>query len=214
MAPHSSTLAWKIPWMEEPGRLQSMGSLRVGHNWATSVSCIGEGNGNPLQCSCLENPRDGGAWWAAVYGVAQSRTWLKQLSSSSSNTLQANFCALYQELGECVHIPVCDAYGCVCMQTGSWRIGGVLQLLPSPSVKLLHSRITGDRICQSWPATRFTWNHSLITGSWRGWKLPQAYQGLCSSFFFFSNTENCVGNRSSHFLCFLPRFILPSHSGQ
>ena len=49
-----------------------------------SLSCIGEGNGNPLQCSCLENPRDGGAWWAAVYGVAQSRTRLKQLSSSSS----------------------------------------------------------------------------------------------------------------------------------
>ena len=48
-----------------------------------SLSCIGEGNGNPLQCSCLENPRDGGAWWAAIYGVTQSRTWLKQLSSSS-----------------------------------------------------------------------------------------------------------------------------------
>ena len=137
MAPHSSTLAWKIPWMEEPGRLQSMGLLRVGHNWATSLSLftflhwrrkwqpipvflpwesqgwgspvdchlwgctesdmterlpfhfslshIGEGNGNPFQCSCLENPRDGGAWWAAVYGVAQSRTRLKRLSSSSSS---------------------------------------------------------------------------------------------------------------------------------
>ena len=47
-----------------------------------SLSCSGEGNGNPLQCSCLENPRDGGAWWAAVYGVAQSRTQLKRLSSS------------------------------------------------------------------------------------------------------------------------------------
>ena len=47
-----------------------------------SLSCIGEGNGNPLQCSCLENPRDGGAWWAAVYGVAQSQRWLKWLSSS------------------------------------------------------------------------------------------------------------------------------------
>ena len=122
MAPHSSTLAWKIPWTEEPGRLQTMGSQRVGHNWSDlaaaaaavfhwwrrqwhatpvllpgkshgrrnlagcspwgrvesdtterlhfhfSLSCIGEGNGNPLQCSCLENPRDGGAWWAAVYG--------------------------------------------------------------------------------------------------------------------------------------------------
>ena len=46
-----------------------------------SLSCIGEGNGNPLQCSCLENPRDGGAWWAAIYGVAQSWTRLKRLSS-------------------------------------------------------------------------------------------------------------------------------------
>ena len=88
MAPHSSTLAWKIPWTEEPGRLQSMGSLRVGHDWVTSLSillsCIGEGNGNPLQCSCMEKPRDGGAWWAAVYGLAQSRTRWKWLSSSSS----------------------------------------------------------------------------------------------------------------------------------
>ena len=117
MAPHSSTLAWKIPWTEEPGR----------HDWATSLSlftfmhwrrkwqptpvflpgkshgrrslvgmterlhfhfslsCIGEGNGSPLQCSCLENPRDGGAWWGAVHGVAQSRTQLKWLSSSSSS---------------------------------------------------------------------------------------------------------------------------------
>ena len=49
-----------------------------------SLSCIGEGNVNSLQCSCLENPRDGGAWWAAVYGVAQSRTQLKRLSNSSS----------------------------------------------------------------------------------------------------------------------------------
>ena len=81
MAPHSSTLAWKIPWIKEPGRLQSMGSLRVGQDWATSLSCTGEGNGNPFQCSCLENPRDGGAWWAAVYGVAQSWTRLKWLSS-------------------------------------------------------------------------------------------------------------------------------------
>ena len=89
MAPHSSTLAWKIPWMEEPGRLQSMRLLRVGHDWATSLSlsCIGEGNGNPLQCSCLENPRDGGAWWAAIHGVAQSWTQLKWLSSSNSISL-------------------------------------------------------------------------------------------------------------------------------
>ena len=88
MAPHSSTLAWKIPWMEEPGGLQSMGSLELDMTEQLhchfSLSCIGEGNGNPLQCSCLENPRDRGTWRAAVYGVAQSRTRLEQLSSSSS----------------------------------------------------------------------------------------------------------------------------------
>ena len=81
MAPHSSILAWKIrrslvgcsPW----GRW-------VGHDWATSLSRLGEGNGNPLQCSCLENPRHGGACWAA----RQSQTRLKRLSSS--NTLVLN----------------------------------------------------------------------------------------------------------------------------
>ena len=86
MTPHCSTLAWKIPWMEEPGGLQSMGSLESDTteqlHFPFSLSCIGEGNGNPLQCSCLENPRDGGAWWATIYGVAQSRTQLKRLSSS------------------------------------------------------------------------------------------------------------------------------------
>ena len=88
LAPHSSTLAWKIPWTGEPGGLHSMGLLRVGHDWTTSLSRIGEGNGNPSQCSCLENPRDRGAWWAAVYGVARSRTWLKRLNSSNHGKMQ------------------------------------------------------------------------------------------------------------------------------
>ena len=70
MAPHSSTFAWKIPWTEEPGGLQSVGSLESDTterlHFHFSLSCIGAGNGNPLQCSCLENPRDGEAWWAAV----------------------------------------------------------------------------------------------------------------------------------------------------
>ena len=80
MAPHSSTFAYKIPWTEEPGRLQSMGLLESDTteqlHFHFSLSCIGEGNGNPLQCSCLENPRDGNgiAWLAAVYGVTQSWT--------------------------------------------------------------------------------------------------------------------------------------------
>ena len=133
-----SILAWRTPWIEEHGELQSIGLQRVGHDWSDlacihtlirrkrwhptrvlflpgesygqrslvgcspwghweldtterlhfhfSLSCIGEANGNPLQRSCLENPRDGGAWWAAFYGVAQSRTWLKRLSSSSSSS--------------------------------------------------------------------------------------------------------------------------------
>ena len=68
------------PW----GRQESDTTERLHFHF--SLSCIGEGNGNPLQCSCLENPRDGGAWWAAIYGVAQSRTQLKGLSSSSSNS--------------------------------------------------------------------------------------------------------------------------------
>ena len=55
-----------------------------------SLSCIGEGNGNPLQYSCLENPRDSGAWWAAVYGVAQSRPRLKRLSSSNSMNIHSS----------------------------------------------------------------------------------------------------------------------------
>ena len=86
-------LPGKISWTEEPGRLQSMGSLRVGHDWMTSLSLsfIGEGNGNPLQCSCLENLRDRGAWWAAIYGVSQSQTRLKRLSSSSSSKVTKGF---------------------------------------------------------------------------------------------------------------------------
>ena len=86
MATHSSILAWRISWTEEPGGPQSMGSLRVNTterlHFHFSLSCIGKGNGYPLQCSCLENPRDGGALRAAVYGVTQSRTRLKRLSSN------------------------------------------------------------------------------------------------------------------------------------
>ena len=70
MAPHSSTLAWKIPWTEEPGGVaQSQTRLKR----LSMHACIGEGDGNPLQYSYLENPRDRGAWWAAIYGVTQSQ---------------------------------------------------------------------------------------------------------------------------------------------
>ena len=80
MATHSSTRAWKIPWMEEPGWLQPMGSLRIGLlNSMKTQEIIGEGNGTPLEYFCLENHMDGGAWWAAVHGVAEGWTLLKRL---------------------------------------------------------------------------------------------------------------------------------------
>ena len=98
----SSRLQWRRQWHPTPvllpGKSHGQRSLVGCSPWGReelntterlhfhfSLSCIGEGNGNPLQCSCLENPRVGGAWWAAVYGVTQSRTRLKQLSSSSSS---------------------------------------------------------------------------------------------------------------------------------
>ena len=79
MATHSSILSWKIPWTEEPGGLQSMGSLGSDTteqlNFHFSLSCRGEGNGNPLQCSCLENPRDGGSLMGfCLWGRTESDT--------------------------------------------------------------------------------------------------------------------------------------------
>ena len=89
MSPYSSTLAWKIPWTEEPGRLQSMGLLRVGHNWVTALSRFAfthwRRKWQPTPMFLPRKSQGRGAWWAAVYGVAQSWTRLKQLRSSSSS---------------------------------------------------------------------------------------------------------------------------------
>ena len=83
MAPHSSTLAWKIPWTEEPGRLQSMGLLKsqtrlrdftFTFHFHFSLSRFGEGNGNPLQCSCLENARDRSLVGCRLWGHTESDT--------------------------------------------------------------------------------------------------------------------------------------------
>ena len=87
MAPHSSVPAWRILGTGEPGGLPSTGSHRVRHDWSDCMqACIREGNVNPLQSSCLKDPRDRGPWWAAVYGVAQSQTRLKRLSSTIQST--------------------------------------------------------------------------------------------------------------------------------
>ena len=94
-ATHSNTLAWRIPWMEEPGGYSPWGleesDVTEQLHSRFSISCTGEGNGNPLQYSCLEDPRVGGAWWAAIYGVAQSWTRLKRFSSSSSSSSSIYF---------------------------------------------------------------------------------------------------------------------------
>ena len=83
----SNTLAWKLPWTEEPGRLWSMGSLGVRHDWATSLSLFmhWRRKRQPTPVSLPGEFQSGGAWWAAIYGVAQSQTQLKQHSSSSSS---------------------------------------------------------------------------------------------------------------------------------
>ena len=88
IAPHSSTLAWKIPWTEEPGRLQSMGLWRVRHDWVTSFSLFTfthwRRKWQPTPVFLPGESQDRGAWWAAVYGITQNWTQLKWLSSSSS----------------------------------------------------------------------------------------------------------------------------------
>ena len=148
LAPHSSTLAWRIPWTEEPGGLQSMGSLESNTTerlpFHFSLSCIGEGNGNALQCSCLENPRDGGAWWAAAYGVAQSRTRLKRLSSSGLDMISSvRLC----EGGK--RSPQLECIGCDSMLTEKENKSKVITSPPNPCIlkwplnvpaKLLHQR--------------------------------------------------------------------------
>ena len=119
---HHRVLSWA------PSTVQQVPTSYLFHTWDTtewlhyqfSLSCIGEGNGNPLQCSCLENPRDGGAWWAAVYGVAQSRTRLERLSSSSSSSNSVYMSILISlfippSSSSCVHRSI--LYVCISIST-------------------------------------------------------------------------------------------------
>ena len=135
MAPHSSTLAGKIPWMEDLvgcspwGHKESDTTERLHFHF--SLSCIGERNGNPLQCSCLENPRDGGAWWAAIYGVAQSQTRLKQLSSSTTSS--SRLIIAFLPRSKCLLI--------------SWLQSPSAVILESPKIKFLTVSIVFPSIC-------------------------------------------------------------------
>ena len=152
-----------------------------------SLSCIGEGNGNPLQCSCLENPGDGGAWWAAVLGVAQSQTRLKWLSSSSSSSSRSavvwTFFGIemktdfFQSCDHCWVFQICWHIECSTLTTSSFRIWNNSAGISSPSLALfivmlpkahltLHSRMYGSR----WGTTP-----SWLSGSLK----PLLYSSLC-----------------------------------
>ena len=104
-----------------------------------SLSCIGEGNGNPLQCSCLENPRDGGAWWASVYGVAQGRTRLKRLSSSS---MQSSCCSVTKSCSTICNSRDCSTPGpsaihCLTACSNPWPLSQWCYLTVSSSAACL-----------------------------------------------------------------------------
>ena len=124
MAPHSSPLAWKIPRTEEPVGCSPWGreepDMTEWLHFHFSLSCIGEGNGNPFQRSCLENPRDGGAWWAAVCGVAQSRTRLMWLSSSSSSVMRKNEISVEEYLRNTMEMEIGTLKG-----WSFWNVGRV-----------------------------------------------------------------------------------------
>ena len=99
--------------------------------------CIGEGDGNPLQCSCLENPRDGGAWWAAIYGVTQSRTRLKWLSRSSSSRVKECWCSHHHAQSLQLCPTLCDTM--YCSPPGS-SVHGILQAIILEWVAMPSSR--------------------------------------------------------------------------
>ena len=150
MAPHSSTLACKIPWTEEPGRLQSMGSLGAGNDWVTSLSLFTfmhfRRKWQPTPVFLPGDSQGQGAWWAAVYGVMQSRTRLKWLSSSSSSdhSPRARHHGMWSQV----------SLGSITMNKASGGDGRpveLFQILKDDSVKVLHSICRQIWKTQQWP---------------------------------------------------------------
>ena len=162
VASHSGTRAWKIPWMEEPGRLQSMGSLWVGHDWAISLSLFSfmhwRRKWQPTPVFLPGESQGWGAWWAAVYGVAQSRTRLKRLSSSSSSLVIPNYfflkkkkrCMAALGLPICCSSPVVGSrgYSSCCGQAS--HFGGFFCVKPGPGRTGFSIVVLGLSSCGSW----------------------------------------------------------------
>ena len=168
-----------------------------------SLSCIGEGNGNPLQCYCLENPRDGGAWWAAVHGAAQSQTQLKQLSSSSSK--ESLVCTLHWKFPEfrkhcgCVHtqlcLTFCDSLDC---RPPDSSLHGILQARILEWVAISSSRGSSqprDWTCISrvscigkWILYHFAPGDGSIIAEWKK-RYLRNWGERCPK--YWSTSENC-----------------------
>ena len=152
MTPHSSTLAWKIPWTEEPGRLQSMGLLRVGHDWATSLWLFTfmhwRRKWQPTPVFLPGESQGRGARWAAVYGVAQSWTWLKRRSSSRVKNLPAMQETWIQSLGS---EDVLEKEMATHSSTLAWRILWTEELGRLQSMGL-------QRVGHHWAAHNFTFH--------------------------------------------------------
>ena len=129
-----------------------------------SLSCIGEGNGNPLQCSCLENPRDGGAWWAAVSGVAQRRTWLKRLSSSSIHNLFSMkrvgefLCTAWRIYSSAFHVAQC------CPWVVCWNCLHIVVLCRNNFFFLKGPIVSICPVCFSLFHLLTNWNTNMIIG--------------------------------------------------
>ena len=177
---YSSSRQWHPTPVLLPGKSHRQGSLVGCSPWGRwesdtterlhfhfSLSCIGEGNGNPLECSCLENPRDGGAWWAAVYGVAQSRTRLKRLSSSSSISSKLN-----SRLNNPDHLLIWMSRWCILENTKPLHFSGITRKI---SHEQLHWIIN----------TRFPVPKHLAHVAFWDWNLPICMKCFLSFLFFF-----------------------------
>ena len=159
MATHSSTPAWKIPWMEEPGRLQSMGSRRVGHNWLSLfIFMHWRRKWHPTPVFLPGESQGRGAWWAAIYGIAQSQTRLKRLSSSSMDCYQVIFAHFW--ISDC--LPGNWDYKYIKHSSGTFKVNLLFTNNPLDLRKLLNflsEAGNASLLGPQGPSSLLTWNY-------------------------------------------------------